>query len=176
MASELHVDAIKHSGGTSAMTINSSGVVHIPGHVIQTTHVADTTISRHSSSSTSYTATGLIGTITPKFADSKIIVRFASSINTNTSSNHMVVYTIYRDIASGGYSNLRATTNHYGIGQVYGDDRVQCPLLAELIDTTHSTTSAITYKVYTRSVQGIAYEIPNTTEEHYECIIQEIAV
>jgi len=27
MASELHVDAIKHSGGTSALTINSSGVV-----------------------------------------------------------------------------------------------------------------------------------------------------
>tara|TARA_Y100001937_G_scaffold76297_1_gene103625 strand:- start:552 stop:1088 length:537 start_codon:yes stop_codon:yes gene_type:complete len=27
MASELHVDAIKHSGGTSAMTINSSGLV-----------------------------------------------------------------------------------------------------------------------------------------------------
>ena len=25
MASELHVDAIKHSGGTSAMTIDSSG-------------------------------------------------------------------------------------------------------------------------------------------------------
>ena len=29
MASELHVDAIKHSGGTSAMTINSSGVAVI---------------------------------------------------------------------------------------------------------------------------------------------------
>ena len=27
MASELHVDAIKHSGGTSAITINSSGLV-----------------------------------------------------------------------------------------------------------------------------------------------------
>ena len=27
MASELHVDAIKHSGGTSALTIDSSGNV-----------------------------------------------------------------------------------------------------------------------------------------------------
>ena len=27
MASELHVDAIKHSGGTSAMTISSSGLI-----------------------------------------------------------------------------------------------------------------------------------------------------
>ena len=30
MASELHVDAIKHSGGTSAMTIDSSGRVKTP--------------------------------------------------------------------------------------------------------------------------------------------------
>tara|TARA_R100000353_G_scaffold119311_1_gene84964 strand:- start:678 stop:1190 length:513 start_codon:yes stop_codon:yes gene_type:complete len=30
MASELHVDAIKHSGGTSAMTIDSSGRVFTP--------------------------------------------------------------------------------------------------------------------------------------------------
>ena len=29
MASELHVDAIKHSGGTSALTIDSSGSVTI---------------------------------------------------------------------------------------------------------------------------------------------------
>ena len=30
MASELHVDAIKHSGGTSALTIDSSGRVQFP--------------------------------------------------------------------------------------------------------------------------------------------------
>ena len=30
MASELHVDAIKHSGGTSALTIDSSGRVNMP--------------------------------------------------------------------------------------------------------------------------------------------------
>ena len=30
MASELHVDAIKHSGGTSALTIDSSGRVFTP--------------------------------------------------------------------------------------------------------------------------------------------------
>ena len=30
MASELHVDAIKHSGGTSALTIDSSGRMQLP--------------------------------------------------------------------------------------------------------------------------------------------------
>ena len=32
MASELHVDAIKHSGGTSAMTISSGGVTSFPNN------------------------------------------------------------------------------------------------------------------------------------------------
>mgnify|MGYP003151428941 FL=1 len=34
MASELHVDAIKHSGGTSAMTIDSSGRPAFPNRVV----------------------------------------------------------------------------------------------------------------------------------------------
>ena len=33
MASELHVDAIKHSGGTSALTIDSSG--NLPCFIVQ---------------------------------------------------------------------------------------------------------------------------------------------
>ena len=33
MASELHVDAIKHSGGTSALTIDSSGRVTLPQRI-----------------------------------------------------------------------------------------------------------------------------------------------
>ena len=41
MASELHVDAIKHSGGTSAMTINSSGLV-IPKTPILQVNALDT--------------------------------------------------------------------------------------------------------------------------------------
>ena len=70
MASELHVDAIKHSGGTSAMTINSSGNVHMPGHVIQTQ-----TAERYAqtfTNSTSYVTTGLSVSITPKFSTSRL--------------------------------------------------------------------------------------------------------
>ena len=38
MASELHVDAIKHSGGTSAMTIDSSGRPAFPNRVVFEAH------------------------------------------------------------------------------------------------------------------------------------------
>ena len=39
MASELHVDAIKHSGGTSAMTIDSSGNTTLSGNLTTSSFV-----------------------------------------------------------------------------------------------------------------------------------------
>ena len=78
MASELHVDSIKHSGGTSALTIDSSGNLtasanlHYAGGVIQT--VSQDTTTETNIQSTSYTATGLSQAITPKFSSSKILI------------------------------------------------------------------------------------------------------
>jgi hypothetical protein len=72
MASELHVDAIKHSGGTSALTIDSSGNVNIPGSIIQVVQATTATQSTHSS--TTYSDTGLTVDITPKFNTSKVLV------------------------------------------------------------------------------------------------------
>ena len=75
MASELHVDAIKHSGGTSAMTIDSSGNVNTPGSVVQV--LSTTKTDDFSTTSTSYTdITGLSVAITPKFSSSKILVSY----------------------------------------------------------------------------------------------------
>ena len=90
MASILKADKIEG--------VTASGTVDLPaGCVVQVTNLSSTPISsRLESSSTSYVASSLEGSITPKFSDSKINVRFASTINTNTDSNHMVVYTIYR--------------------------------------------------------------------------------
>ena len=46
MASELHVDAIKHSGGTSAMTISSDGVITEPNRPsFHVTKSADQTVT-----------------------------------------------------------------------------------------------------------------------------------
>jgi hypothetical protein len=81
MASELHVDAIKHSGGTSAMTINSSGVVHISGHVIQTLQFSagETSISNTNAN------TVINSTFTPKVSGSKFAVWLQIPNCTNTS-------------------------------------------------------------------------------------------
>jgi hypothetical protein len=61
------------------------------------------------------------------------------------------------------------------MGQINGQSsRIQIPLIAELVDAPN-TTDSVTYKLYFRSHQGITAEIPATTTEHCEMIIQEIA-
>jgi|TARA_Y100000289_G_C3922959_1_gene151553 hypothetical protein len=160
--------------------VGTAGQIYAPGMVVQVADIVSeggtTPISgRLESSSTSYVASNLVGSITPIFANSRINVRFASTINTNTDSNHMVVYTIYRQIGSGAFVNLRETSGHYGIGHVQGSDRVQAPMIAELVDLPN-TTSKCTYKIYARSVHGITFELPSTQEEHIECVITEIKV
>ena len=58
MASELHVDAIKHSGGTSALTIDSSGNVHKAGMIVQVVKSGNFISGHVYSSSTSYATMG----------------------------------------------------------------------------------------------------------------------
>ena len=77
MASELHVDAIKHSGGTSALTINSSGSVSIPGSVVQV-------VEKVSTANTTFTTNSYADhdelAITPKFSTSKMYLTFTGRV------------------------------------------------------------------------------------------------
>ena len=91
MASELHVDAIKHSGGTSAMTIDSSGNVHKAGFVLQVVQTTGST-GRQTYSSASYFDLVTVS-ITPKFATSKILVSGHTSITRTNSAYADVIIT-----------------------------------------------------------------------------------
>ena len=80
MASELHVDAIKHSGGTSALTIDSSGNVHKAGFVVQTSfHSFNTATTLNSDSDADLGGSSL--TFTPKFASSLLILSCSVAVN-----------------------------------------------------------------------------------------------
>ena len=171
--STLSVDTIQ--GKTTSTKVDMPS-----GTMVQMTKVRDfqdsnLVASRLQSASTSYVASALEARITPKYADSIINVRFASSISTNQDSAHLVAYTIYRSINGGSYSAL-TNSGDYGIGSVFGTDRTQAPLIAECVDQTHNTTNQIIYKVYARSNQGNVgnFELPNTDVEHFEAICIEV--
>jgi len=84
MASELHVDAIKHSGGTSALTIDSSGNVHKAGLIVQTSfHSFNTATTLNSDSNAD--VGGSSHTFTPKFASSLLII--SCSVHVQMSRN-----------------------------------------------------------------------------------------
>ena len=154
MASELHVDAIKHSGGTSALTIDSSGNVAtnaslnastgltVPsGHVIQL--IENSTTTQVNSTSQTYADTGLTATITPQFTSSKILITIAQNVHkTNNALDQMQL-----NIVRGSTQLVQWATellhddgalNHFNI---YGSQ--------SYLDSP-STTSPTTYKTQFR--------------------------
>lgn len=180
MASTLKVNNLDTASGSTITLPTGKQIVgtdaasiYAPGMVVQFVE-SSTTSNRAEISSNSYVATNCFIDITPKFANSKIQVRLASTINTDTNSTNTAVYTYYRRIGGGSFSNIRNTTNHYGIGQAYSaQSRTHTPLIAEIVDAPN-TTSIVRYQLYLRTNQSIKVELPCTTEEHLVMTAMEI--
>ena len=149
MASELHVDAIKHSGGTSAITINSSGHVHSAGMIVQMQ--STTTYSNISTSSSSLTASGLIVSITPKFANSNILIMLRGGNINWGSAEHDHDVTLYRQLTGGSYSSLSK------LSDIHSDSTYGVNHCSEVLDTSHNTTNQINYQTYFSATAGTAY-------------------
>ena len=86
MVSKLEVDTIAHSGGTSALTIDSSGNVHKAGFVVQTSF--HTFSTQTNTASTSYVdVTDSSFSFTPKFATSLLHIAYSVHAYTYRASN-----------------------------------------------------------------------------------------
>jgi|TARA_B110000908_G_C9816203_1_gene255141 hypothetical protein len=127
MASTLTVDTIV--GATAANT------VHVPGHVIQVVEGTTTTQTQHNS--TSYAATEITASITPKFSNSKILVTITSNFETN-SVGEFGWYSIHRGSTSIAQSS---------VGQPSGGGSPIFPIVIQKLDAP-ATTNAVTYALY----------------------------
>ena len=148
MASELHVDAIKHSGGTSALTIDSSGSVHGAGLTLQTVQALKTDV--FSTSSTSFTdITGLSVNITPKFSTSKLLVFFNVAVGRSAASQSTVQ--LVRQVG-GSDTIINPVAYNQGTAMTFngssdaGWDR---ELITYQILDAPSTTSTVNYRLRT---------------------------
>ena len=117
---------------------------------IQRTGVSDT-----STTSTSYTQIASIN-ITPNNSSSKMYISysFATGYIQSGGSNHNYNVTIYRDstnLAGGGFN----ATNHFSDhnGHLWGG------FSGVITDTSHNTTSQITYKIMARSISGSSFHL-----------------
>lgn len=163
MASELHVDAIKHSGGTSAITINSSGGVNIAGHVIQFVFNEDHSLtSVTQNQSTGFVdVTGFDLAITPKFSTSKIFINLKFHASNVTSGLGMDAK-IFR-----GSTALKHITNFTHRSSAEGNADAGQNIETHVIShvDTPSSTSSLTYKIQIahRTTNGGTFTINSNT-------------
>tara|TARA_A100000172_G_scaffold79498_1_gene66718 strand:- start:549 stop:1079 length:531 start_codon:yes stop_codon:yes gene_type:complete len=148
MASELHVDAIKHSGGTSALTIDSSGNVHGAGLSLQT--LEGFSYTRVTSTSETFVDTGVSIAITPKFSSSKVLIICKHTFETNGNEGARAGLRLLR-----GSTNIAEIDNMIAYNYVSGEASVTGGTGVGLFIDSPSTTSATTYKTqFCRNFDG----------------------
>jgi len=118
--------------------------VLIPGHIIQTVRSEYRTYTTVASSS--FSATGLTGTITPKFSNSKILITlFVNGLFKNNNGQFMAL-SLYKGTSSIAVLDTSVGYNTAGDEINYGI-HTNC----YQHEDSPSTTSATTYTLYWRS-------------------------
>ena len=144
MASVLNVDQINNAAGTSAVTIDAStgkpsfpnGATLPAGSVLQVQQ--NTYATWTTTSSTSWTFTGLSCSITPKLITSELLIHITVAGGYLSSTNEIMYLALYRDGSL--VSRLDDTFGH-----VYGGNGISG---AWTFRHTAPTTSATTYQLY----------------------------
>ena len=140
--------------------VTASGTVQMPaGHVIQ---VVQGDTGDQTTTSSSYSDTGLTATITPKFSNSKILVSVKGIGSASVDNNQQVIFRMVRNQPSAdtivdGQGNLPYNSNQFGKGfAVVEGQRERYPVMCDLLDSP-STTSAIAYKMVWLATSSTGY-------------------
>jgi hypothetical protein len=166
-----------------AITINGSGTISgitagglpdgvitaddlaagVGGKVLQVVQGTPLSADASTTTSGSWVDTGAAVAITPSSSSSKVlIIATGNATNTNSGAYTNGVFTIERDIASGGYSDILLATSVDGGGNVYGGatlnhyngaTELAAAINMSLLDSP-STTSLCTYRISMRIVAG----------------------
>ena len=166
------ISGVSATGITTAQTVSATNITtgtlpfaQLPtGSVLQVVS-ANFTYAGDSTTSTSFVATSMTASITPKFSTSKILVMTTSAGRT-TSSNTSSLYTVYRNSTNlGGSDGLQIVNESSGA--------LWCSAAITYLDAP-ATTSATTYTIYFRAVSGTAY-FGFGTGQPQQIVLMEIA-
>ena len=170
--------------GTGNATLLTSATS--TGKILQVVHVTKTDF--FSTTSTSYTdVTGMSASITPTSASSSIILRF--DLQLGASSNMYATAKCQRLIAGGSYADLQRgdAVGQHDRGNINLDSDVSYGYVKgynnsfSLQDTSHNTTSQITYKLVCRVKAGTVYvnryhnDSTNSTAGTSSVMLMEVA-
>jgi hypothetical protein len=130
-------------GSVTAAKMAASGAWAPAGTVIQV--VSTNLTSAISTASTSYIGTGLVGTITPKFSTSKILVQIAGGgLNGQTGSVGIGV-ALYKKVGAGSYAQISSQVQDYELWAA--SSNIISPNSYIYLDSP-ATTSAVSYQPY----------------------------
>ena len=136
MASVLKVDQLQG--------VSTAANVHIPGHVVQTVEYKAYPSYIEVSSNT-FTASDMQINITPKFNNSKIILRASWGYWFASDTNNYQIATIYRDSSNLGIGSYNCLAFHGPMrNSTYNNHAIM-----ETVDYP-ATTNSINYRVYCR--------------------------
>ncbi len=153
MVGTIKVGKLQAAAGTSdTISIESGhklsgaeGSLSVPGVIVQVKETSTTgTIS---TMSTSYVASGVVVSITPKFQNSKFIIQTSGISDCHTGVGHNITGNIYQKIGSGSYADVGKV-----FYQIYGDN-FGVPHYGKLV-LTPNTTSELSYQIYYKSSNG----------------------
>jgi len=174
MTSRLLVDKIE--GKTT------SGTIQMPsGHVIQTVSAAST--SEMSFNNSSFVATPVNLSITPKFSTSKILIMFSAPLYAVGEAQHAIA-TVFRESGTASSQAVISGTNlnsssAWGFGSVHGDTSGNTMNnmggnISGMVEDNPSTTSALRYTIAVRNnSSGTNYFSVNSMKA--TLVVQEIA-
>ena len=152
--------------------VASGHSLHAPGHVIQMQ--STTTTSSLSTTATSLAASTHIVSITPKFANSKLLITLTGGEQTYSGSGVITGIThLYRQLTGGSYADISGQLCEQAMGGSDSSDYGHSHS-SEWIDTTHNTTSAINYQTYIKTNSGTYYY--NYTPTVITLRVMEVAV
>ena len=157
--STLFVNNLNTASGTDItiptgkkLVATDTGGVKVPGTIVQ----VQTTQAHYSGITDLTTQTfaaiaGMSVTITPKFANSKILIRSQMSFWFSTDANNYFIATYFRNIGGAGATNLASTATYNGLQFFAPARQAQYNNVAmmEYLDSPN-TTSSIVYQKYGR--------------------------
>jgi hypothetical protein len=148
--SQLYVDTITEK--------TAGNGVQIPGHVVQVVQERYTTAA--SFAVNTFTASGLSASITPSSTSSKILVTGYMMGAGNEGGQEGIMFRLYRDASHVSAADGVAVSNRIGVfaqAPAYtGDSEGMNTIPYDYLDSP-STTSSVTYSIYTR---GFASSYP----------------
>ena len=180
MASELQVTTIRGvPSGANANQINipSGQTLHAPGHVIQVQKVGHS--AHQSTTGSSYSDTGLQGSITPKFSNSLILIIVSANVSTAGANSQENAVRLYRTAPTAAtIQEIQRGMLLYGASG--GNHQGTYHAGVTMYDTP-GTTSICTYKWQNKVISGGGnirhndYSSGSPSDNQARMILMEIA-